>query len=159
MAITGLTTFFTFNDQAKEAAEFYVSVFPGAQLTGVDYYPGDAQMPAGSVITASFELFGQPFVALNAGPSFEHTPAISFQVYCDTQEEVDQLWYALTADGGAESRCGWCSDRFGVSWQIIPNALGELMQSTEPGVSQKAFAAMLTMGKIEIAGLRAAVSA
>jgi predicted 3-demethylubiquinone-9 3-methyltransferase (glyoxalase superfamily) len=158
MAITGVTTCFWFDEVAGEAAEFYVETFPNSRVHSTSYYPVDAQKPAGSVLTVEFELFGQPFLALNAGPHFKHSPAVSFQVFCDTQEEVDRLWDAIVGGGGSESMCGWCADRFGVSWQIIPRRLTELLSSAEPGVAGRATQAMMGMGKIDIAALEAAVA-
>jgi predicted 3-demethylubiquinone-9 3-methyltransferase (glyoxalase superfamily) len=113
MAITGMTTFLWFDEQAREAAEYYVATFPNSKLGNVSYYQADAQRPEGSVLTVEFELFGQPFVALNGGPGFPHSEAVSFQVHCDTQDEVDRLWTAIVDHGGEESMCGWCKDRWG----------------------------------------------
>jgi predicted 3-demethylubiquinone-9 3-methyltransferase (glyoxalase superfamily) len=153
VAISGLTTFLWFDTQALDAAQFYVNTFPGSSLGHVEYFQADAQQPHGSVLTVSFELFGQPFTALNGGPQFTHSEAVSFQVFCDTQDEVDQLWTTLTSDGGEEGRCGWCKDRFGVSWQVIPHALGRKLSDPDLEVSQRAFQAMMSMGKIVIADL------
>ncbi|TEX50534.1 MAG: hypothetical protein B7C55_10215 [Actinomycetales bacterium mxb001] len=153
MTISGVTTCLWFDDQAEEAANFYASVFPGASILSVSRYATDAQKPEGSVLTVEFELFGQPFLALNGGPHFTHSPAISFQVFCDTQDEVDRLWDALVSDGGEESMCGWCSDRFGVSWQIIPRRLTELLSSPDPGVARQTTERMMGMRKIVIADL------
>lgn len=153
MAIDGVTTCLWFDDQAQEAAQFYVSIFPGAAIRSTSYYATDAQKSEGSVLTVEFELFGQPFLALNGGPHFTHSPAISFQVFCDTQDEVDRLWDALVSDGGEESMCGWCSDRFGVSWQIIPRRLTELLSSPDPGVARQTTERMMGMRKIVIADL------
>ena len=133
MAATSLTTYLWFDDQALEAATFYVGLFPGSRLGEVSHYRADAQRPAGSVLTVEFELFGRPFAALNGGPQFPHSEAVSFQVACDGQEDVDRLWHALIADGGSESRCGWCRDRWGVSWQIIPTALGRALRGVVGG--------------------------
>ena len=108
-------------------------------------------LPEGTVLTVEFELFGQPFLALNGGPVFTHSPAISFQVFCDTQEEVDRLWDALTGNGGEESMCGWCSDRFGVSWQIVPRMLNPLLQSQDDAIRTRAWNAMVGMRKLVIA--------
>ena len=149
MAITGLTTFLWFDTQALEAAEFYVQTFPNSSLGTIHHMGGDD----GPILTASFILFGQEFTALNGGPLFEHSPAISFQVFCESQDEVDDLWSKLTEDGGEEGRCGWCKDRFGISWQVIPHALGERLSDPDPAVSQRAHAAMMAMGKIVIADL------
>ena len=153
MAIEGLTTCLWFDIEAGEAADFYVRTFPNSQILSTSYYPVDAQKPAGSVLTVEFTLFGQSFLALNAGPVYTHSPAVSFQVFCDTQAEVDRLWDALVADGGSESMCGWCSDRFGVSWQVIPRRLTELLTSAEPGVAERTTQRMMTMNRIDIAGL------
>ncbi|MDE3082083.1 MAG: VOC family protein [Acidobacteriota bacterium] len=154
MTISGVTTFLWFDDQALEAATFYVDTFPDSRLGEVTRYQAGAPQPEGSVLTVEFELFSRPFVALNGGPGFPHSEAVSFQVFCDTQDEVDSLWETITANGGRESMCGWCQDRFGVSWQIVPRALGELLSSADPAVSQKAFASMMTMRKIVIDDLR-----
>ena len=153
MAATNLTTFLWFDNEALEAAEFYVSLFPGSQLGAVSYYQADAQRPKGSVLTVEFELFGRPFAALNGGPQFPHSEAVSFQVACDTQEDVDRLWAALVSDGGAESMCGWCKDRWGISWQIIPSALTRALQGLDGYDSEYAFGAMMNMSKIIVADL------
>ena len=153
MAIDGVTTCLWFDDQAEEAAHFYVATFPDSKILATSYYATDAQKREGSVLTVEFALFGQPFVALNGGPQYTHSPAISFQVFCDTQEEVDRLWDALVSNGGAESMCGWCSDRFGVSWQIIPRRLTELLSSPDAAAARRATERMLTMRKIVIADL------
>ena len=153
MAATNLTTFLWFDDEALEAAEFYVSLFPGSRLGAVSYYQADAQRPKGSVLTVEFELFDRPFAALNGGPQFPHSEAVSFQVACDTQEDVDRLWAALVSDGGAESMCGWCKDRWGISWQIIPSALTRALQGLDGYDSENAFGAMMNMSKIIVADL------
>lgn len=144
-----ITTFLTFNDQALQAAELYTSLFQGSKITGTT--PG----PGGSVMSVSFELAGQEFLALNGGPSFSFAEGISLFVSCETQAEVDDLWAKLTA-GGRESQCGWLKDRFGVSWQIIPTALPRLMSSQAPGAAGRVVQAMLKMQKIDIAALQAA---
>ena len=154
MTISGATPFLWFDDQALDAATFYVETFPDSRLGAVTHYQAGMPMPEGSVLTVEFELFSRPFVALNGGPGFPHSEAVSFQVFCDTQAEVDSLWEAITTDGGRESMCGWCQDRWGVSWQIVPRALGELLSSADPAVSQKALSSMLTMHKIVIDDLR-----
>ena len=153
MAIAGVTTCLWFDDQAEAAATFYAATFPDSAILSTSYYATDAPKPEGSVLTVEFELFGQPFLALNGGPHFTHSPAISFQVFCDTQEEVDRLWDALTSDGGEESMCGWCSDRFGVSWQIIPRRLTQLLSSADPDVARRTTERMMAMSKIVIADL------
>lgn len=156
IAATSLTTYLWFDDQALEAATFYVGLFPGSRLGEVSHYRADAQRPAGSVLTVEFELFGRPFAALNGGPQFPHSEAVSFQVACDGQEDVDRLWHALIADGGSESRCGWCRDRWGVSWQIIPTALGRALRGLDGYDADYAFRAMMGMSRIIVADLRAA---
>ena len=153
MAIDGVNTCLWFDDQAEEAAQFYVATFPGSKVLSTSYYATDAQKPEGSVLTVDFELFGQRFLALNGGPHFMHSPAISFQVFCDTQDEIDRLWDALVSDGGEESMCGWCSDRFGVSWQIIPRRLTDLLSSADAEVARRTTERMMTMRKIVIAEL------
>ena len=154
-----MTTCLWFDDQAEEAAEYYVGIFPNSKVTSVDRYGEGGPRPAGTVITASFELDGRPFVALNGGPEFTFDEAVSIQVHCEGQEEVDYYWNALTADGGAESMCGWLKDRFGFSWQIIPSRLTELLKDPDPGRAQRALGAMLKMRRIVVADLEAAADA
>jgi predicted 3-demethylubiquinone-9 3-methyltransferase (glyoxalase superfamily) len=153
MTVTGLTTFLWFDKEAEEAAEFYVSLFPQSRIGNISRYPEGSRLPAGTVMTIEFEIFGQSFTCLNGGPMFPHSEAVSFQVSCDTQEEVDHLWTSLIADGGAESQCGWCKDKFGVSWQIIPKALSDALSSNDPDISSYAMQAMMKMGKIIIKDL------
>lgn len=153
MTVRGVTTCLWFDDQAQAAAAFYVATFPDSRIVSTSYYATDAQKPEGSVLTVEFELFGQPFLALNGGPEFPHSPAISFQVFCETQDEVDRLWDALISDGGDEGRCGWCEDRFGVSWQVIPRRLTELLSSPDQEVARRATEAMMQMSRIVIADL------
>ena len=154
-----MTTCLWFDDQAEEAAEYYVGIFPNSKVTSVDRYGEGGPRPAGTVITASFELDGRPFVALNGGPEFTFDEAVSIQVHCEGQEEVDYYWNALTADGGEESMCGWLKDRFGFSWQIIPSRLTELLKDPDPGRAQRALGAMLKMRRIVVADLEAAADA
>ena len=157
MSIHGVTSFLWFDNEAHEAAEFYVSLFPNSRIKSESHYGEGAPKPAGSVLVTEFELFGQPFAALNGGPQFPHSEAVSFQVSCDTQEEIDGLWAALTADGGEESMCGWCKDRFGVSWQVTPTRLGDFLGA--PGAAgQRAMAAMLQMRKFDISALERATA-
>ena len=156
MAATHLTTYLWFNTEALEAAKFYVDLFPGSRLGDVSYYQADAQMPAGTVLTVEFELFGRPFAALNGGPGFPHSEAVSFQVHCDTQADVDRIWDAIVGSGGAASQCGWCKDRWGVSWQIIPEALGRALKGLDGYDSNYAFKAMMKMSKIVVADLKPA---
>ena len=153
MAATNLTTFLWFDTEALEAAKFYVDLFPGSRLGDISYYQADAQRPEGSVLTVEFELFGRPFASLNGGPEFPHSEAVSFQVACDTQEDVDCIWNAIVSNGGTESMCGWCKDRWGVSWQVIPTALTRALQGLDGYDSKYAFEAMMKMSKIVIADL------
>ena len=153
MAIKGLTTCLWFDDQAEVAASFYVATFPDSRIIGTSHYASDAQRPAGSVLTVEFEIFGRQFLALNAGPQFQHSPAISFQVFCDTQDEIDRIWDTLISGGGEPSMCGWCSDRFGVSWQVIPRRLTELLGSPDAEVARRTTQRMMAMNKIIIADL------
>jgi predicted 3-demethylubiquinone-9 3-methyltransferase (glyoxalase superfamily) len=145
-----ITTCLWFEDQAEEAARAYVSLFEGSEVTLVT--PG----PNGETQWVGFTLAGQRFMALNGGPANAFTEALSLFVRCRDQDEVDRLWAALTADGGQESRCGWLKDRFGVSWQIVPDRLGDLLGDPDPERSQRAMQAMLQMRKIDIAALERA---
>lgn len=144
-----------FNFEAYEAAQFYTSAFPGSRILEVARYPDAMPDLAGKVLTVTFELNGQQFMALNGGPEFTFSEAVSFVVDCDTQAEVDELWARLT-EGGAESMCGWLKDRFGVSWQIVPRALGEMMSDPDPAKVNRVTAAMLQMRKLDVAALRRA---
>jgi predicted 3-demethylubiquinone-9 3-methyltransferase (glyoxalase superfamily) len=150
-----ITPFLWFDSKAEEAMNFYVSVFKNSKVVGVSRYGDAGPGPKGSVMTATFELEGQRFIALNGGPTFTFTPAISLFVNCETQQEVDDLWAKLSA-GGREDRCGWLQDKYGLSWQIIPSALMELMQDKDPEKSKRVMQAMLQMVKIDIAGLKKA---
>lgn len=145
-----ITPFLWFDDQAEQAMRFYVSVFKNSKVLSVS--PG----PNGKAMSVTFELEGQAFMALNGGPQFKFTEAISLFVSCKTQDEVDELWAKLTADGGEESRCGWLKDKYGLSWQIIPTALMEMLGDADPGKAGRAMEAMLKMNKIDIKALRAA---
>jgi predicted 3-demethylubiquinone-9 3-methyltransferase (glyoxalase superfamily) len=144
-----------FDTQAEEAAEHYAAIFPNSRITEVTRYGEAGPGPAGSAMVVLFELDGQPFQALNGGPQFTFDEAISFSVSCGTQEEVDHYWDALV-EGGQESQCGWLKDRFGVSWQIVPTRLVELLADPDPQRAQRAMRAMLGMRKIDIAALEAA---
>ena len=154
-----ITPFLWFDHQAEEAATFYVAIFKNSRITSVARYddaPAKASgRPKGSVMTVAFELDGQEFIALNGGPLFKFTEAISLVVNCETQEEVDHFWKRLTA-GGQEVQCGWLKDRFGVSWQIVPTVLGEMLQDKDPGKSRRVMAAMLKMKKINVEALKKA---
>ena len=145
-----ITPFLWFDSQAEEAMNFYVSIFKNSKVENVQ------RGPDGKAFTVSFKLEDQDFMALNAGPQFKFTEAISLFVSCNTQAEVDELWAKLTADGGEESQCGWLKDKYGLSWQIIPTALGEMLGDPNPAKAGAAMQAMLQMNKIEIAGLKKA---
>ncbi|MGH3039938.1 MAG: VOC family protein [Gaiellaceae bacterium] len=154
-----ITTFLTFDGQAEEAIELYTSIFPDSRVLSTTRYTAGAPGPEGSLMSATFELAGQEFMALNGGPSFSFSQGISLFVDCETQGEVDELWEPLTAEGGKPGPCGWLTDRFGVSWQIIPRTLGELLANEDATKSQAVMQAMLQMGKIEIEGLQRAYEA
>jgi predicted 3-demethylubiquinone-9 3-methyltransferase (glyoxalase superfamily) len=150
-----ITPFLWFNGQAEEAMSFYVSIFKNSKIEGVSRYGAGGPGPKGSVMTAIVQLEGLEFVALSGGPMYSFTPAISFHVKCETQQEVDELWEKLSA-GGEKSRCGWLKDKFGVSWQIIPTALGKMLSDPDAGKANRVMQAMLQMTKIDIAKLKAA---
>jgi predicted 3-demethylubiquinone-9 3-methyltransferase (glyoxalase superfamily) len=152
-----ITPWLWFDTDGEEAATFYTSVFPNSRIVDVARYGAAGPRPEGTVMTVSFELDGQRFVALNGGPEFRFTEAISFQVSCETQEEVDTFWSTLAKDG-EEGPCGWLKDKFGVSWQIVPNALYELLSDPDPAKSQRVMEAMLKMKKIEIDALERAAA-
>lgn len=152
MAVDGVRTFLWFDHEAEEAARFYVGLFPRSSLGAVTRYPDDHPERGGDVLGVEFELFGQRFAAINGGPQFPHSEAVSFMVRCDTQDELDATWDALVADGGAESMCGWCKDRFGVSWQVVPSSLDQLLAAG-------AWPALMSMRRIDIAALEAATGA
>jgi predicted 3-demethylubiquinone-9 3-methyltransferase (glyoxalase superfamily) len=148
-----ITPFLTFNDQAEEAMNFYVSIFRNSKILSVSRYGEGGPGPKGAVMTGTFELDGQEFMALNGGPSFTFSEGISLFVNCETQEEVDELWDKLS-EGGEKGPCGWLKDKFGVSWQIIPSALGEMLSDPDPAKAQRAMQAMLQMSKIDIQKLK-----
>ncbi len=150
-----ITPYLWFDDQAEEAVNFYTSIFKNSRVLNVSRYGEAGPGPAGSVMTATFELDGQEFMALNGGPQYKFTEAISFLVHCKTQKEVDELWEKLSAEG-EEGPCGWLKDKFGVSWQIIPTALGEMLSDPDPARAQRVMEAMLKMTKIEIPVLKQA---
>jgi predicted 3-demethylubiquinone-9 3-methyltransferase (glyoxalase superfamily) len=150
-----ITPFLWFDNQAEEAVDLYVSIFKNSRIDSITRYGPGGPGPEGSVMTIAFQLDGQDFVALNGGPVFTFTPAISFYVSCRSQEEVDDLWEKLST-GGAEEQCGWLKDRFGVSWQIVPTALIEMLNDPDPEKARRVMNAMLQMRKIEIADLRLA---
>jgi predicted 3-demethylubiquinone-9 3-methyltransferase (glyoxalase superfamily) len=155
MQMQKISPFLWFDGNAEEAANLYVSTFKDSKILNVARYGDAGPGPKGSVMTVTFELEGQQFMALNGGPHYKFTPAISFFVNCETQAEVDHLWAKLS-EGGREVQCGWLQDKFGVSWQIIPKALMELMQDKDPMKSQRVFKAMLQMTKIDVEGLKRA---
>jgi predicted 3-demethylubiquinone-9 3-methyltransferase (glyoxalase superfamily) len=150
-----ITPFLWFDDKAEEAANFYISIFKNSKILNIARYGEAGPGPKGTVMLVAFELEGQPFMALNGGPVYTFSPAISLFVDCETQAEVDELWDKLSA-GGSEVQCGWLKDKFGLSWQIIPKTLMELMQDKDPVKSQRVFKAMLQMSKIDVEGLRRA---
>lgn len=150
-------TFLWFDHAAEEAARFYCSLFKDSEVVSVTRYPEGGPAPAGTVMTVVFKLAGIEFVALNGGPVFQFTEAISLTVDCEDQAEVDFLWEKLT-EGGTPSRCAWLKDRWGLSWQIVPRALPQLLSSPEPGVAQRVMGAMLQMSKIDIATLQRAAA-
>lgn len=150
-----ITPFLWFDDKAEEAVNFYVSIFGNSKIGGISRYGEAGPGPKGSVMVVEFQLDGQEFIALNGGPHFKFTEAISFVVNCTTQEEVDGFWEKLS-EGGEKSRCGWLKDKYGMSWQIVPTILAELMQSKDPGKSKRVMEAMLKMDKIDIQTLKQA---
>ncbi len=150
-----ITTFLTFNDQAEEAVNFYVSIFKNSRVVSMNRYGEGGPMPAGTVMGGTFVLDGQEFFALNGGPSFSFAEGISLYVNCETQAEVDELWDKLS-EGGEKGPCGWLKDKFGVSWQIVPTVLGQLLGDPDPQKSRNVMQAMLKMKKIDIAALQRA---
>ena len=147
-----------FDDQGEEAAEFYTSIFPNSRITDISRYGETGPGTPGAAMTVAFELDGQPFTALNGGPQFTFSEALSFQVFCRAQDEVDAYWSKLS-EGGEEGPCGWLKDRFGLSWQIVPTVLPELLADPDAAKSQRVMQAMLGMKKIEIEGLEQAAKA
>ena len=150
-----ITPFLWFDSQAEEAAQFYTSIFPNSRIVSTTRYGEGAPMPKGGVMTVVFELDGQRFIALNGGPLFKFNESVSFTVDCKTQQEVDEYWAKLTA-GGQESQCGWLKDKFGLSWQIVPTVLGELLSDPDPKKAKRAMQAMLKMKKLDVAALKRA---
>lgn len=151
-----ITPFLWFDNNAEEAATFYTSVFKNSKILNIARYSKEGPGPAGAVMTVSFQIEGQEFVALNGGPVFQFNESISFVINCDNQQEVDDYWSKLTAGGGKESQCGWLKDKFGVSWQVVPKRLEELMTDKNPQKVQKVMAAMMKMKKMDIAKLEEA---
>jgi predicted 3-demethylubiquinone-9 3-methyltransferase (glyoxalase superfamily) len=150
-----ITTFLWFDGKAAEAAEFYKSVFKDVKILETRYYSDAGPLPKGTVLTVSFEMFGQEFVGLNGGPHYQFSPAVSFLVDCETQEEVDEYWNKLL-DGGQPHQCGWISDKFGVTWQIVPRFLNEALKDTDGERVARVMRAMFQMVKLDIAGLKRA---
>ncbi|KLJ03608.1 VOC family protein [Streptomyces albidoflavus] len=153
-----ITTNLWFDGQAEEAAAFYTSLFKDGRVLGVERFTEAGPGEPSSVVTVTFRLAGQEFVAINGGPEFTFTEAISLSVDCETQEEVDRYWEALTADGGEEVQCGWLKDKYGLSWQIVPRALVELLASSDREAAARATRAMLEMKKLDIQALRDAAA-
>jgi predicted 3-demethylubiquinone-9 3-methyltransferase (glyoxalase superfamily) len=145
-----------FDTEAEEAANFYISIFKDSEITDISRYGEAGPREAGMVLTVAFKLFGQEFVAINGGPDFKFNEAISLSVSCKSQDEVDDLWERLTADGGEEGPCGWLKDKYGLSWQIVPTRLPELLQDKDPERANRAMKAMLQMKKLDIAELEKA---
>ena len=151
-----ITPFLWFNDQAEEAMTFYTSIFKNSKKGQVRRYGEAGPGPAGSAMSAEFELDGQAFIALNGGPHFSFTPAVSFFVNCESQAEVDDFWEKLCAGGGKPQQCGWLTDKYGLSWQVVPSALGKMLQDKDPKKSASVMKAMMQMVKIDIGGLERA---
>jgi len=159
MQMQKITPFLWFNDKAEEAVKFYASIFKNSKIGTITRYADEvaqvAGRPKGSVMTIEFQLDGQRFTALNGGPEFKFTEAVSFVVNCNTQEEVDHFWEKLS-EGGAKSQCGWLKDKYGVSWQVVPTALIEMLQDKDPKKSERVMHAMLQMSKLDIKTLQQA---
>lgn len=156
IAAPRISTNLWFDTEALEAAEFYVSVFPDSRVTTVQRYGPSGPREAGTVMLVAFLLGTTPFTALNGGPQFTFDEAVSFVVSCADQAEVDHYWTALTANGGSESQCGWCKDRFGLSWQVVPDGMGEILGDPDPERASRAMTAMLGMRKLDLEALRRA---
>jgi predicted 3-demethylubiquinone-9 3-methyltransferase (glyoxalase superfamily) len=150
-----ITPFLWFDGKAEEAMNFYVSIFKNSKVGSIARYGEAGPGPKGTVMSATFQLDGQDFFALNGGPQFKFTPAISLFVNCETQQEVDDLWEKLS-EGGEKQRCGWLKDKFGLSWQIVPSVLGKLLRDKDPEKSNRVMKAMMQMDKIDISGLQKA---
>lgn len=151
-----LTPCLWYDNQAGEAAEFYCAIFPNSKIKATSYYGDGMPMPKGTVLTVEFDLDGKPFTALNGGPQFPFTEAVSFQIECQDQAEVDRYWDALTADGGTPVQCGWLKDKFGLSWQVAPKGFVEMMESDNAAGKQRAMSAMMGMVKLDMAELQRA---
>ena len=152
-----ITPFLWFNDQAEAAANFYVSVFKNSKIKGISHYTGEEPIgQKGSVMTVNFELDGQEFVALNGGPKFPFTEAVSFLINCETQEEIDYYWEKLTADGGEEVQCGWLADKFGLSWQVVPAKISQWITDADPVRSGRVMQVVMQMKKLDLAAMQRA---
>jgi predicted 3-demethylubiquinone-9 3-methyltransferase (glyoxalase superfamily) len=145
-----------FDTEAEEAAEFYCSVFKNSKINAVQRYPEGAPRPAGDVMIVAFELDGQHFTGINGGPEFKFDEAVSFEIRCEDQDEVDYFWEELTADGGEESMCGWLKDKFGLSWQVVPKGMEEIFSDEDSSKAERAMKAMLEMRKIDLAAIQRA---
>jgi predicted 3-demethylubiquinone-9 3-methyltransferase (glyoxalase superfamily) len=145
-----------FDTQAEEAAHYYIDVFGSGRVVSVSTYPEGAPGPAGSVMAVEFEVAGLRFVGINGGPLFRFTEAVSFQIDCADQAEVDRLWARFVGDGGEEGQCGWLKDKYGLSWQVVPSGMAEVFADPDPARAQRAVQAMLSMKKLDLAALRAA---
>ncbi len=158
MAITKqkITPFLWFDAQAEDAVKFYLSVFKDSKITAITHYGDAGPGPKGTVMTVAFEIEGQEFVALNGGPNFKFTEAISFVVNCETQEEIDRYWEELVVDGGKHIECGWLKDKYGLAWQVVPTVLWDLMQGPDEARVQRVMHAMMQMRKLDIAALQRA---
>jgi predicted 3-demethylubiquinone-9 3-methyltransferase (glyoxalase superfamily) len=154
-----ISPFLWFDDQAEQAAKFYTSIFKNSKIGNVTHYPEGGPRAAGTVMTVEFQLEGQDFIALNGGPMFKFTEAMSLSVDCSAQDEVDYFWEKLSADGGQTGPCGWLKDKFGLSWQVNPRILGEMLQDKDPAKAQRVMKAMMEMEKIDIAKLKQAYEA
>ena len=151
-----ITPFLWFDNNAEQAVKFYTSIFKSSKTGKLARYPEGSPGPVGTVMTLEFEIEGQQFIALNGGPHFKFTEAISLVVNCDTQKEIDDYWQKLTADGGKEVECGWLKDKFGLSWQIVPRILADMLTDKDPAKSQRVMMAVLKMKKLEIETLKRA---
>lgn len=154
--VRSVTPCLTFSSGGEEAVNFYVSVFANSRITSLQRMELDGPIPKGSLLHAAFELNGQPYTAFDGGPSFEFSQATSLVATCDTQEELDEIWARLCSDGGEPGPCGWLTDRFGVSWQVVPHVLGEMMSNAKDGNPGKVMEALMQMGKLDIAALQKA---
>ncbi|HEV8479679.1 MAG TPA: VOC family protein [Candidatus Eisenbacteria bacterium] len=152
----GITPFLWFDQDAEAAMDFYTSIFKHSKIVRVSRYGDAGPGPKGQVMVGEFEINGQRFMALNGGPQFKFTEAISFVIHCEDQEEIDYYWSNLTSQGGQESQCGWLKDKFGLSWQVVPTVLSELMSDKDPKKANAVMQALLQMKKLDIAGLRSA---